>query len=749
MSVVSQIYTFEVRENVVFEKLNEVYINEGRWLVTFVHDLKPLETLVTKLRTEMKITQDILESVTDWYQKEYSVYFKTFSSLNIEVDLLNDTFYSIHDSFQNYQIMSNPSQNYQIPETIPIQDVLNDDILRRRTRSLLPIIGDALSFLFGTVSESDLDQINNNIDILNSNQQQIIHDLNWSLSVLNVTRFEVAKNRKSIIEIIGTIQNLDKQILDLKNLVEQKFARLEQFIHTYLQFQLIMDELKMSTQNAVTYLENLKMELNMLAMHHLSTGIISPSDLKTLLIDIETKLPVNFELPAKPREDIWHYYKTIMSFAYLEKDQIRIVVQIPLVKATQKFELYKIHNLPLSFPREIDETYSAKYKFETEYMMISKSRTSFAFLDYETAKHCKNPFVSYCDPKLAFMKTSLIETCITSLFLKLDNVKQRLCKSYVSVGQLPAAKYLSSGIWVISTNKPLTFTVNCRKQGKSPYSEQINAPFGILKLNNTCRAVNKYLELSEHYEKGSNVDITDPLKSLLTLRNISKVNVWGNFSTEFQNITHVDIPSDLLNLKEMPMIDFMNHVKLGKYKNVSPSTTRYYNVYLTVIICLILVFIIPFAIIVCIFKRKIICNKISKHKSKKGPHKSCTFSEGPLENDRNNQFEDAEEETIPLETYASTNVSTSCSGQRSPEVSTSTETTVNIVSAPQTSGGRGRGLLAALYPSGSTTTPSTTTTTTSIGRGVIKKITAEDIIRHRQNNGTLGQMYWRHHSGYS
>ena len=44
-----------------------------------------------------------------------------------------------------------------------------------------------MSSLFGTVSEDDLDNINRNIKNYAENQDQIIHDLVMSLSILNLT----------------------------------------------------------------------------------------------------------------------------------------------------------------------------------------------------------------------------------------------------------------------------------------------------------------------------------------------------------------------------------------------------------------------------------------------------------------------------------------------------------------------------------------------------------------------------------
>ena len=72
-----------------------------------------------------------------------------------------------------------------------------------------------------------------NIKALAINQRQIIHDLDVSLSVLNLTRMQVAENRRSIIGLIIVVQKLDDKIKLLKRTFEQKFVRLEQFVYRY------------------------------------------------------------------------------------------------------------------------------------------------------------------------------------------------------------------------------------------------------------------------------------------------------------------------------------------------------------------------------------------------------------------------------------------------------------------------------------------------------------------------------------
>ena len=82
--------------------------------------------------------------------------------------MLTDTYTSIYDNFGEYQDLLLSNQKYK--------------------RSLIPIIGQLMSTLFGTVSGSDLENIDRNIKALANNQEHIIHDLDVSLSVLNLTR---------------------------------------------------------------------------------------------------------------------------------------------------------------------------------------------------------------------------------------------------------------------------------------------------------------------------------------------------------------------------------------------------------------------------------------------------------------------------------------------------------------------------------------------------------------------------------
>ena len=120
----------------------------------------------------------------------------------------------------------------------------------------------------------------------------------------------------------------------------------------------------------------------MLSMHHLSTNTISPKALKELLTEVESKLPNNFELPRSPRKDIWYFYKTLTCITYLEDNEIRMVLKIPLINTREEYEVYKIHNLPLPMHRVLPNQTDIllKYSLEIEILMISKDKAKFSLL---------------------------------------------------------------------------------------------------------------------------------------------------------------------------------------------------------------------------------------------------------------------------------------------------------------------------------------------------------------------------------
>ena len=87
----------------------------------------------------------------------------------------------------------------------------------RHKRSIIPVVGKALGYLFGIASESDMKAVNKAILSLKITQKGVTHLLEDNISIINITREEVSQNRHTINVLIrklgGSLNALQKSIV--------------------------------------------------------------------------------------------------------------------------------------------------------------------------------------------------------------------------------------------------------------------------------------------------------------------------------------------------------------------------------------------------------------------------------------------------------------------------------------------------------------------------------------------------------
>ena len=71
-----------------------------------MHGLKPFQGLVNKIKDDIGSTSKILDTIAhDYDRKDLIEYVETFKSLQIEVDLLTETYQSIYKTFEDYKVL--------------------------------------------------------------------------------------------------------------------------------------------------------------------------------------------------------------------------------------------------------------------------------------------------------------------------------------------------------------------------------------------------------------------------------------------------------------------------------------------------------------------------------------------------------------------------------------------------------------------------------------------------------------------
>ena len=213
-------------------------------------------------------------------------------------------------------------------------------------RSLLPVGGSILSFLFGISTEADLSDICQAINDLSGNQQTV-HLLEEQMTILNVSRVRIAENCQALLVLVECLNTFDFRMNNLTQAIQERLEHVETFANVYAQMDLILGGIRNALQRGNLYLGNQQLELNMLPLNHLSPSLITPKDLKRLLTQIKGTLPPTLQLPEDHRSNIWYYYRTLTCTTILEDDRIVVVMSIPLLDFTGQYDVVKIHNIPL------------------------------------------------------------------------------------------------------------------------------------------------------------------------------------------------------------------------------------------------------------------------------------------------------------------------------------------------------------------------------------------------------------------
>ena len=114
-------------------------------------------------------------------------------------------------------------------------------------------------------------------------------------------------------------------------------------------------------------------------------------------------------------------------------------IKIPLVDADSTISLYKIYNLPIFHPH-IGK--SLQYNIERDYLAITKDRTYVTPPSEGEFVECTLVQGHFCSLKNALYHARNSDLCLSSLFLRNDELNERNCK--LSIAK-PQAMYLDQG----------------------------------------------------------------------------------------------------------------------------------------------------------------------------------------------------------------------------------------------------------------------------------------------------------------
>ena len=205
-------------------------------------------------------------------------------------------------------------------------------------RSLLPFLGDALSWLTGTATTKDVRSIKNRVNQLIVMQCQQQETLGHIVPILNIIRYDTQVNRQHINLVMETVERTYQDVTTLYNITSS--------LHTCLNYQQTVLHICSILSNLRDSLYDMR-QVTMHAMDYIdaaTTGILSPyvlpvEDLQKMLTNIEEAVPSTMHLPVSS-ENILHFYRYLHTHVLITDEKFLLLIDVPIQDCAQQFEIY-------------------------------------------------------------------------------------------------------------------------------------------------------------------------------------------------------------------------------------------------------------------------------------------------------------------------------------------------------------------------------------------------------------------------
>jgi len=540
--VLITLYLASERTGVYFLYRNTIAMKHSGWMITIVNELEPYEKHTIAIREQL-----------DQFAAAFSTHAINSSGVELH-DIWPETIKFLRKAENNFRTEYLEIQSlYQ-----SVRDLVDMRLVNGRSkRALLPFVGSALSYLFGTVSEGDLDDIRQAMLQLADSQEKTLHLFDENLTALNLTYEGVRTNRKVINKLTRAVGELKTKVNDIYRALERGLqnARIILMIHDVYN---IVSDAMMDTRLSMNKLMNIIEHSN---QGRLTTDLISPSSLPSLLRTIKRRLPIGQDLPYPlTPKGLTKYYANLRPILVSGHGRFYITLIVPIIHDQTQFEVYDIVNEPVY---DSDTKLSAKMILETNSIAVSTNRENYVLLSPDERIFCiANPF---CEINSPIYNIQNAEICLTSLFRKdVDKVKRSCKTQIVEPETVPHAHHLFDDQWVITTTRPLVVNKICNGD-----QERTNLDPGqkLVTIGSNCEVTTPFFHIPQRKIGESQVrSKTNFLNSIET--SLSLPHIW--------NMTRTNL---IANLEDIPSLAPLGNIPFAALRktleniNQQPFTT--------------------------------------------------------------------------------------------------------------------------------------------------------------------------------
>ena len=291
---------------------------------------------------------------------------------------------------------------------------------RQTNRSLLPFLGEALSWLSGTATTKDVRSIKNRVIQLTVMQNQQQETLVHVISILNVTQYATQVNRQHINLIVDAVERTHQDITTLYNITILLYTSLN-----YQQIVLNIHSILANLRDSLYYMRQVAMPM-MDYIDTATTGILSPhvlpvDDLQKMLTHTEEALPSTMHLPVSP-EDTLHFFKYLCTHVLITDEQFLLLTDVPIQDCTQQLEIYQVFNLVI-----LHGNLPVHYNIDTKYLGITYDKTKAVDIWEQQFITCQQANGQFCSINAPLQPLANPPSCITVIYSKNKAGIEKIC----------------------------------------------------------------------------------------------------------------------------------------------------------------------------------------------------------------------------------------------------------------------------------------------------------------------------------
>jgi hypothetical protein len=206
--------------------------------------------------------------------------------------------------------------------------------------------GQALKFLFGTATSSEVQELQTIISKHENRNEEIVHAVKSQLTLLRTVDKETRQNTVGLLNL-ARVRQIVFQVVNTNHTFSENIDRLRVSVKVQDNISRIMRELEFATLRLQQEFIQLHEGIDVNSSGRLSSVLVPPNNLSALLKQITLKLPRDVSLITSTDEDsMCIYYDVACVQAYATIGAIRLVVRIPSRGADRVRALYRVEPLP-------------------------------------------------------------------------------------------------------------------------------------------------------------------------------------------------------------------------------------------------------------------------------------------------------------------------------------------------------------------------------------------------------------------